>query len=263
MKTSDYLKKYDIRLKKMFGQNFLASDIYPKKIVEASQIEDEIIIEIGPGAGTLTDELIKTKNEIYAYEIDKTLERLLKERFKNKKNFHLKVMDFLDVDLSEFKGKNISYIANIPYNISSPIMEKIFIETPYFKKAILMVQKEFGERITAKSGKNYSPLSIFVQYYCDVENVLNIPKNEFIPKPKIDSTVIKLTPKNRNEDINLSKFFKFIHICFSQRRKTIKNNLKHINNIEKILEDLKIDTKTRPEQISIENFLSLFKMINK
>ncbi|BBE30169.1 ribosomal RNA small subunit methyltransferase A [Tepiditoga spiralis] len=258
-KTSEWLKEYQIILKKKYGQNFLSSDLYTKKIVKKSEIKDvDYIIEIGPGAGTLTEELEKTGLKVIAYEIDTTLKSLLEERFKNK-NVEIIFGDFLKADLTPYKDKKIAYIANIPYNISSPILEKIFIETPNFVQASLMVQKEFGERIIATSGKNYSPLSVFVQYFCDVKKLLDVPKSAFIPNPKIDSVVLKLTKHNKY-NVDSKDFFKFIHICFSQRRKTIRNNLKSIiDDVEYFLESCGIDSKSRPETISVEQYLNMYK----
>ncbi|KLO23001.1 MULTISPECIES: 16S rRNA (adenine(1518)-N(6)/adenine(1519)-N(6))-dimethyltransferase RsmA [unclassified Marinitoga] len=262
MKTSDWLKKYNIYLKKSLGQNFLSTQEYAKKIVEKAEIKKgDIVIEIGAGAGTLTEELINSGATILAFEIDERLKPLLEERFKSFNNIKIEFMDFLKADLS--KVSSPKYVANIPYYITSPILEKIFLETPNFQSAILMVQKEYSQRMLAKSGKNYSPLSIFVQFFCNVEKLFDIPPHAFIPNPKIDSTVVKLTPKKNIPDINKKRFFKFVHIAFSQRRKTIKNNLKILFNdkTDNILEKCGIDPKIRPENISIEKFVEIFHYI--
>ncbi|WGS65805.1 16S rRNA (adenine(1518)-N(6)/adenine(1519)-N(6))-dimethyltransferase RsmA [Marinitoga aeolica] len=259
MKTGDWLKKYNIYLKKSLGQNFLATEVYAKKIVQKSGITNEdTVIEIGPGAGTLTEALAKTGAKIFAFEIDQRLNPLLVERFQNYNNVNIQFIDFLKADLSNFEKPK--YVANIPYYITSPILEKIFLETPDFQLATLMVQKEYGDRMLARSGKNYSPLSIFVQFFCNVEKLITVPPHAFIPNPKIDSVVIKLTPKENIPDIDKNKFFKFIHIAFSQRRKTIKNNLKQLfgDKTEEILKKCNIDSKTRPENITIDQFINLF-----
>ncbi|KAF2955258.1 16S rRNA (adenine(1518)-N(6)/adenine(1519)-N(6))-dimethyltransferase RsmA [Marinitoga sp. 38H-ov] len=263
MKTSEWLKKYNIFLKKSLGQNFLSTQEYAKKIVQKSDIsKDDIVIEIGPGAGTLTEALAQSGANIFAFEIDERLKPLLEERFKNFNNVHIQFIDFLKADLSNFN--NPKYVANIPYYITSPILEKIFMETPDFQLATLMVQKEYGNRMIATSGKDYSPLSIFVQFFCNVEKIITVPPHAFIPNPKVDSVVIKLTPKENIPDIDKNKFFKFIHIAFSQRRKTIKNNLKGIfgENTDEILKKCSIDPKTRPENLSIDKFIDLFSYWN-
>ncbi|GAB6189954.1 16S rRNA (adenine(1518)-N(6)/adenine(1519)-N(6)) -dimethyltransferase RsmA [Marinitoga arctica] len=262
MKTGDWLKKYNIFLKKSLGQNFLSTQEFAKKIVKKSNISNkDTVIEIGPGAGTLTEEIANTGAKVYAFEIDERLKPLLSERFKNYKNIKIQFIDFLKADLSKFVKPK--YVANIPYYITSPILEKIFLETPDFQLATLMVQKEYGERMLAKSGKNYSPLSIFVQFFCSVEKLIIVPPHAFIPNPNVDSVVIKLTPKENIPDIDKLKFFKFIHIAFSQRRKTIKNNLKQIlgEKTEDVLKACNIDPKTRPENISIEKFIEIFHYI--
>ncbi|WP_129408276.1 16S rRNA (adenine(1518)-N(6)/adenine(1519)-N(6))-dimethyltransferase RsmA [Marinitoga lauensis] len=259
MKTGDWLKKYNIYLKKSLGQNFLATLDYANKIVQKAGItNDDTVIEIGPGAGTLTEALAKTGAKIFAFEIDLRLKPLLKERFQNYANINIQFIDFLKADLSKFNKPK--YVANIPYYITSPILEKIFLETPDFQLATLMVQKEYGERMLAKSGKNYSPLSIFVQFFCNVEKLITVPPHAFIPNPKVDSVVIKLTPKHNIPDIDKNNFFKFVHIAFSQRRKTIKNNLKSLfgDKTEDVLKKCNIDPKTRPENISIEKFIEIF-----
>ncbi|AEX85395.1 dimethyladenosine transferase [Marinitoga sp. 1135] len=259
MKTSDWLKKYNIQLKKSLGQNFLSTSEYAKKIVKKGSVtEEDTVIEIGPGAGTLTEEIAKTGAKLYAFEIDERLKPLLLERFKEYQNVEIQFIDFLKANISEIQKPK--YIANIPYYITSPILEKIFFETPDFQLALLMVQKEYGERMMAKSGKNYSPLSIFVQFFCKVEKVLNVPPHAFIPNPKVDSVVLKLTPKEDIPDINKKGFFKFVHVAFSQRRKTIRNNLKGLikDRLDELLEKSDIDPKTRPENISIEKFIILY-----
>jgi len=264
MKTSEWLKKYDITLKKKFGQNFLNSNNIPLKIAEKSGLtKNDYVIEIGPGAGTLTEELLKLAESVHSFEIDYTLIPLLKDRFKDYNNFILYNIDFLEYNLSEFNEKHPVYIANIPYNISSPILEKIFTETPDFKYAVLMVQKEFGERVAAISGKDYSPLSIFVQTYCNVKKLIDVPSSNFIPQPKIDSIVIKLEPHNLYGKTD-KKFFDFVHRCFSQRRKTIKNNLKNFcGNSDEILDKLEISPMTRPENISVDTYIKMFDLYKK
>ena len=263
-KTSYWLKKYDIKLKKRFSQNFLAEDKIAKKIVKEADIKKEdFIIEIGTGAGTLSEEIIHKSNDLITYEIDESLKPLLEERFENEDKINIVFQDFLSVDISKFNEKKPVYIANIPYNISSPILEKIFIETPDFQSAYLMVQKEFGERILGLNKKDFSPLTVFSQFFCDVRSVLEIPKGAFIPNPKIDSLVIEFKP-HKKYNLNSKDFMKFVKTCFSMRRKTIKNNLKKLTeNPDSILESLKINPKNRPEDLTVENYVNLYKKIRE
>lgn len=261
MKTSEILKKYNIKLKKSLGQNFLSDSKYAQKIVSSINLtEEDTVIEIGAGAGTLTEEICKSKAKVIAYEIDTNLKKLLNNKFKEDK-VRIFFEDFLQVNLSEYMNEKISYIANIPYNISSPLLEKIFTETPQFNQAILMVQKEFGERILAKSGKNYSPLSIFAQFHCDISKLIEVPKSAFVPNPNIDSIVLKFIPNLKDKKIDRKKFLVFVQTCFSQRRKTLKNNLKkYFSDPEKQLTELEIHLMARPENISIYQYINLYKM---
>jgi 16S rRNA (adenine1518-N6/adenine1519-N6)-dimethyltransferase len=263
-KTSYWLKKFNIKLKKKYGQNFLAEDTIAKKIVKEANIKKEdFIIEIGTGAGTLSEEIIQKANNFISFEIDTSLKELLEERFCDKNKIDIVFEDFLSVDISKYDNKKPIYLANIPYNISSPILEKIFLETPNFKRAYLMVQKEFGERILGLNKKDFSPLTVFSQYFCDVRSVLEIPKGAFIPNPKIDSLVIEFKP-HKKYNLESKDFMKFVKSCFSMRRKTIKNNLKRIsNNPDDILESLNIDPKNRPEDLSVENYVDMYKKIKK
>ncbi len=265
MKTSEWLKKYDIRLKKGLGQNFLSNSNVSHEIVRKSEInENDVIIEIGTGNGILTEEMAKKAKKVITFEIDERLKPLLEERFEGSQNVEIHFEDFLNTDLSKFKDiSKLKYIANIPYYISSKILEKIFEESPKFEYAIFMFQKEFGQRLMAKSKKSYSPLSIFVQTYCTVEKIMDVSKNNFIPVPKVDSVILKFNPIYKYvEEIDPKDFMKFVHICFSKRRKTIKNNLKElIPNTEKYLTEVQIDPSSRPEDIPIETYIQLYKKL--
>ncbi|MDY6894774.1 MAG: 16S rRNA (adenine(1518)-N(6)/adenine(1519)-N(6))-dimethyltransferase RsmA [Thermotogota bacterium] len=265
MKTSEWLKKYDIRLKKGLGQNFLSNSNVSHEIVKKSEIdENDVIIEIGTGNGILTEEIAKKAKKVITFEIDERLKPLLEERFEGSENVGIHFEDFLNTDLSKFKDiPKLKYIANIPYYISSKILEKIFEESPKFEYSIFMFQKEFGQRLMAKSKKSYSPLSIFVQTYCTVEKIMDVSKNNFIPIPKVDSVILKFNPVYKYvEGIDPKDFMKFVHICFSKRRKTIKNNLKElIPNTEKYLTEVQIDPSSRPEDIPIETYMQLYKKL--
>ena len=260
MKTSDLLKEYGIKLKKFLGQNFLSNQRVAKKIVELSGVSsDDIVVEIGAGAGTLTEEIAKVAKKVIAYEIDRSLEDLLRDRLSCFDNVEIVFEDFLKADLPDVE--DFVYVANIPYSITGPIIEKILRENR-FRFATLMVQKEVAERIISKPGKRtFGYLSALVQSYCDVEKLFDVSKSNFVPNPKVDSTVLKLTW--RGSDLEFEKYSRFLSSAFEKKRKTLKNNLKSfLRNPDEILKDLGIDLNKRPEQISAHDFKRIFLKIN-
>ncbi len=260
MKTSDLLKRYGIRLKKSLGQNFLSSQKIAKKIVELSGVDqNDVVVEIGAGAGTLTEELAKVAKRVIAYEIDRSLERLLKDRLASYDNVELVFGDFLKMSLPD--AENFVYVANIPYSITGPIVEKILKEDR-FRFAALMVQKEVASRMVSRPGRRtYGYLSALVQSYCEVKKILDVSRSNFVPNPKVDSTVLKLTWKG--VDLDFERYSEFLSKSFENKRKTLRNNLKSfLDNPDEVLRDLGIDLGMRPEQISAEDFQRIFKRIN-
>lgn len=260
MKTSDLLKKYGIRLNKKLGQNFLSNSSIAKKIVELANISNEdVVLEIGPGAGTLTEELLKTGAKVFAIEVDERLSVIL-ENLKTYENFTLIFEDFLKLDIS-FLPKRFKVVSNIPYSITGPILKKILFSN--FSEAYLMVQKEVGDRLLAPVGdSNRGFLTVVVQTFCSIEKLLTVSKGNFVPNPQVDSVVLKIT---RKEDIykkyDIKEFLTFVSKCFEQKRKTMYNNLKNfVPNLELIKE--KYDLKLRPEQIDEKIFLKIFEDIN-
>ncbi|MDI3473395.1 MAG: rRNA (adenine1518-N6/adenine1519-N6)-dimethyltransferase [Thermotogaceae bacterium] len=268
MKTSEWLAKYNVKLKKSLGQNFLSDNRIAKRIIEKLNLDsDYTIVEIGAGAGTLTEELARIAKKVIAYEVDLSLAALLRERLKIFENVEIKFEDFLKADLKNIKAERLSYVANIPYFITTPIIEKILLESPKFEFATLMVQKELAERIASKHGsRKFGSISFFVQYFCNVETVLEVSRSHFVPNPKVDSIVIKLTPKNPELSFeDLIKLFKFSKKLFSQRRKMIKNILKSMGYSAEKLESLdkKFDLKVRPEQLSVEQITELYNLLER
>lgn len=252
--------------KKKYSQNFLVDyEIVKKSIDELDLKKDEVVIEIGPGLGALTQELLDRGNEVYAYEIDEDMYNHLKETFNYYNNLHLFKADFMKVDLSFFSNKKVKVISNVPYNLTTPIIEKILTSFLDIKCFEFMVQKEVYERIKAKKGsKDYSPLNIIISYLGDLSLVLKVPKDRFIPSPNVDSCILKIEfNKNRIDSDQEKELFKIINACFFQRRKTILNNLSiYLGNKEKaktLLEMSKIDEQTRGEQLDLENYLILSK----
>ena len=234
--TKNILNQHGITLNKNLGQNYLIDENKRNQIVNFGEIdEDDIILEIGPGIGTLTIELAKKAKKVIAIEQDENICKILTTRLKDEKidNVELINDDALKTDFPEFN----KIISNLPYQISSPITFK-FLDYD-FDLAILMYQKEFADRMNGEVGsKNYSRLSAMLYFKCDVETLTNVSAESFIPKPKIDSTVVKLTPKeNRIADDDFKIYSNFTKALFQHRNKKIKNALidsRHIiNNIDK------------------------------
>ena len=265
----EIIREYNIKPKKKLGQNFLHDKNIISLIINNVNVKDEDIIEIGPGPGILTENILKNKaRSLLVIEKDDSFEVNLKKIKSNyRNNFDYLINDVIDFDFNKLKKKEYKIVSNLPYNISVPfILKMIKIRRVIsWKDMILMVQKEVAERITANIGtKNYGRLSIMVNLNNDVKKLLNVKPSSFIPKPKVDSTVIKISPKNKNLNINEEVFEKIVKICFSQRRKKIKNNLDQLNtNTSLLLELSNIDPDIRAENINIEGFLRISKNYEK
>ncbi|MBQ3142399.1 MAG: ribosomal RNA small subunit methyltransferase A [Bacilli bacterium] len=249
--------------KKSLGQNFLKDKSVINKIIDSADITvDSLILEIGPGSGALTKELVKTKGKVVAFEID---ERLKEELSKIESN-NLEVIygDFLKIDLKEvlnkYNYKKLHLIANLPYYITTPIIMKIINETK-IDEMIIMVQKEVGSRFKAKPNtKEYNSLSVFLQYYFDIKTVTIVNKNSFVPKPKVDSIVVRFSKKyNKIKANNEKVFFKLVKDSFTFKRKNLKNNLKgyDLNKINIILNKFNKDLTFRAESLSLEEFIEI------
>ena len=265
----EIIKEYNIKPKKKLGQNFLHDKNIISLIINNVNVKDEDIIEIGPGPGILTENILKNKaRSLLVIEKDDSFEVNLKKiKNKYKDNFIYLIHDVIDFDFNKLTKKEYKIVSNLPYNISVPFILKMIKirKVISWKNMILMVQKEVAERITANIGtKNYGRLSIMVNLNNDVKKLLNVKPSSFIPKPKVDSTVIKISPKNKNLNINEEVFEKIVKICFSQRRKKIKNNLDQLNtNTSLLLELSNIDPDIRAENINIEGFLRISKNYEK
>lgn len=250
--------------KKKFGQNFLQDKNIIKKIADVADTkEDDLIIEIGPGGGALTEELVK-KSKVLAYEIDKDLEEQLNNKFA-KNDINIIFDDFLNRDikndLKDIKYNKLYVIANLPYYITTPIITKIIEEKIDVEKMVLMVQKEVGDRFGAKVGtKEYSSITIFLNYYFNIKKEFIVSKNCFYPKPNVDSIIISFSKKSEKYKVeNEEILFKLIKDSFKQKRKTLKNNLKEYNfeKIEKVLLENNLPVDVRAENISLETFIEI------
>lgn len=254
--------------KKKYGQNFLNNELeILNKIIEVSEVGNEdSILEIGPGQGALSSMLVDRVKNLICVEIDRDLEKPLQKKFSNKKNFKLIMADILELDLREYLTKNTKVVANIPYYITSPIINKIIEHRDLIDEAYLMVQKEVGERICAKKGRERSILTLAVEYYGEASYLFTIPRRHFKPIPNVDSAFIKIKLDRENKYkkiMNEEVFFKYIKAAFSNKRKNIVNNLSTLgftkDFIKEVLKGLNIPESERAENIGIDNFIELIK----
>ena len=254
----------DHNFKKKFGQNFLQDNNIIKKIANVCETKgDDLIIEIGPGAGALTKELV-SKSQVLAYEIDNELKEQLLNKF-NSSNISFIFDDFLNrnirEDISSINFNNLYVIANLPYYITTPIITKIIEEKLEVNKMVLMVQKEVGERFSAKPGtKDYSSITVFLNYYFDIKKEFIVSRNSFYPRPNVDSIIISFTKNNKKYNLNNENiFFKLIKDAFKQKRKTLKNNLKDydFSKVEEVLSRHSLPLDIRAENIPLELFIEI------
>lgn len=252
--------------KKKYGQNFLNDkEEILNKIIEVSNINEESeILEIGPGQGALTALLVERVKKLTCIEIDKDLENGLRKKFDKKENYSLVMGDVLEVDFKKYLNAGTKVVANIPYYITSPIINKIIENKDLIDEAYIMVQKEVGERICAKSGKERSVLTLAVEYYGEANYLFTIPREFFNPIPNVDSAFIsiKFYKDKRYEDkISEDLFFKYIKAAFSNKRKNIVNNFSTLgyskNEIKELLQELEVSENERAENISIEKFIEI------
>lgn len=269
-KFQEKFNKFGFNLKKMYGQNFIIDENTIDNIIRKSYIDKEtLIIEIGPGAGSLTYKLCLAAKNVICYEIDKTLKSMLEENVKSS-NIEIIYNDFLKSnikeDIKKYKYKKLYLVANLPYYITTPIVTKIIEEDIPIDKLVIMVQKEVGNRFKAQPNtKEYNSLSVYLNYYYDIKKILDVSKNVFIPKPKVDSIVLELISKsNKYELKNKKLFFSLVKDSFKQKRKTLKNNLKgyDLEKIDKILKENNFDLSSRAEQISLEVFVKIANSIS-
>lgn len=254
----DILRKYDFHLSKRLGQHFLNSKNILNKIINSAELEKcDTVVEIGAGFGVLTLEISKLVKKVYAIEIDKKLCAILRENLSDVKNIDIIEKDCLSIDFKKLLSKcgyNTKIIANLPYYIVTPIIFHIFKYIDCFKLLILMVQKEVAERIiSAENSKKYSPLSIAVQFRTIPKIVSYVPSSVFIPKPEVDSCILKLTVRDK-PPINVKSeevFFNIVRKSFTKRRKMIKNTL---NIPVELFKNINIDTSKRPEDLTINDF---------
>lgn len=279
--TRFIMKKYNIKANKSLGQNFLIDDNVVEGIVDAGNISNEdLVIEIGPGLGTLTKPLLERAGKVISIELDKRMVKILEDRFSLYNNFELIQKDVLKVDLKELiernkkEGhlKNAKIVANLPYYITTPIIMKLLEEELDLDSITVMIQKEVADRLIAIPGdKETGAITYSIYYYSEAEAILEVPNDSFIPEPEVTSKVIKLNiRKNPPIDVrNKEVMFRIIKCAFMQRRKTLLNALTNakvfINKEEgiRILNKLNLDENVRAEKLKIEDFANITNIILK
>lgn len=274
--TRALLDQYGFNFKKSLGQNFLVDVNIINKIIEASQIDKSTgVIEVGPGMGSLTEQLAKNAKKVMAFEIDQRLITVLEDTLSPYDNVTIINEDILKADITKSVNTHlkdcdkIMVVANLPYYITTPILLNLMQQDVPIDGFVVMMQKEVGERLNATVGtKAYGSLSIVAQYYTETSKVLTVPNTVFIPPPDVDSIVVKLMQRQQPliDVDNEEAFFKLAKAAFAQRRKTINNNYKNFfkdgkqykDDIRQWLESAGIDPKRRGETLTIQDFAKLY-----
>lgn len=273
--TKFIMKKYNIKANKSLGQNFLINQEVVDTIVEISNIDkNDLVIEIGPGLGTLTQFLLEKAKRVICVELDSNMVRILNERFSLYPNFTILNEDILKVDLGKIieaekqkeNIKQVKIVANLPYYITTPIIMKLLEENLDLESITVMIQKEVADRLIAIPGqKNTGAITYAVYYYSEAKAVIEVPNTSFIPEPEVTSKIIKLDIRQKPpvETENKELMFKIIKNAFMQRRKTLLNSLTN-NNIFKnkeegkiLLKQLDLDENVRPEELTLEQFAQI------
>ncbi len=269
----DLISRHNILPKKKWGQNFLIDKNLLDIIADSCQLSPkDYAVEIGAGFGALTERLCRRSKGVLSVEIDKALEAPLKEILADYSNSRILFADVLEVNIEEELKKEFQLdiipaykvCANIPYNITTPIIFTLLEHCPHLQTATLMMQKEVAERIKASTGsKDYGLLTIMIQFYADVEHVRDISKNCFVPRPQVDSTVIRITPRLGKYKVKDEKIFKGLtRLAFQMRRKMILNSCSKYFNLDKNicrekLEIIHIDPHYRPENLTVDDYIKI------
>ncbi len=258
-----------MKAKKSLGQNFLIDNNVINKIVdEVSACNNDLIIEIGPGRGALTSKLKKKGCNVIAYELDTDLSNILSKLEDDKLRVIYK--DFLNSnindDIKDIKYNNLYLVGNLPYYITTPIIEHVIKENINFTKFTIMIQKEVADRFMAhEKTKDYGYITLVLKYYFEINKVCDVSKYAFNPVPKVESSVISFTPRKNKVDVKADSYFKFLKNAFRMKRKNLRNNLNGIYDLEKleeVLEKYGLDLSVRAEELTEEIFVDLWKNIN-
>lgn len=273
-RTREILNAYNLRAKKNFGQNFLVDASVTGRMASTLR-DDGVVIEVGPGIGSLTEELAKRAKHVRSYEIDERLIPVLEDTLKDYDNVEIVLQDILETDINKElqplvdKYKHIEFAANLPYYITTPVLFKLFESSIPFEKIVVMIQKEVADRFSAKPGtKEYGALSVESQYLYDVKKLFNVPRTSFNPAPNVDSAVISFTKHEKNKTVDNEKlFFELVKACFKQRRKTLYNNLREYfdskEKAELLLLKANIPLETRAEMLDLNQYIELYKALKE
>lgn len=261
-----FLDENSFSFKKKFGQNFIIDENIIDNTLNSIDLDnDTLVIEIGPGAGSLTFKLALKVKKVICYEIDTTLKEILSKNLEGLNNVEVIYKDFLKrnvlSDLEKEEYKKLYVVANLPYYITTPIIEKFISDKIPVDKIVIMVQKEVGDRFKAiPKTKSYGSLTVYLNYYFDIKKLMNVSRNVFLPKPNVDSVIMEFSKKKspynvKNEEI----FFNLVRSAFSQKRKTLRNNLKSfdLEKIENVLNRHSFSLMTRAEELSIDIFVEI------
>lgn len=271
----DVLDRHGFRFSKGLGQNFLIDGNIVRAIRQAADItKDDYVLEIGPGFGTLTEELLLHAKKVVAVEIDQRLTSVLADTLSGFDNFKLINEDIMKLDVQalveeEFEGQSFKIVANLPYYITTPIITSLIEADLGETSMTFMVQKEVADRIVAgPDNKQYGSLTLFIDYYTDANIAVLAPKSVFMPQPKVDSAVVHLVKNQTRPQVDEEKLFRLIHAGFNQRRKTIMNSLTSDKSLqidksrlEGVLHDLNLPTNYRAENLKLEDFINICKKI--
>lgn len=257
--------------KKKFGQNFLKDVRIVEKIADVASItKEDLVIEVGPGKGVLTKQLSIRAKQVLAYEIDKELEEDLFKLQEEYKNIDIIFDDFINrnisKDINKYSYNKVYFVSNVPYYITTPILMKLMDSDINFSKIVMMIQKEVGDRFSAKpNSKEYGSITVYLNYFYDIKKEFYVNRNEFIPVPNVDSVVVSFSRKNnllylKNKDL----FFKLVRDSFQFKRKNIKNNLKlyNLETVEKVLLANGYNLTSRAEQLPLEIYVELANSLN-
>ncbi len=257
---------YNFNFKKSLGQNFLIDKNFVDKIIDAADIENQNVLEIGPGIGTITYEMAKLAKKVVAIEIDQSLIPILDENLEEFDNAKVINQDILKTDLKkivdeEFNGESFKVVSNLPYYITTPIIEMLITTGLPCDDMTIMVQKEVAERMIAdEKSKDYSSLSVFIKFYTEAKLITNLPKSVFMPQPKIDSTILNLKLRIYDENVNQDLLFKLVRAGFNKRRKTILNSMSDVIEKDKLKEafaKVNLAENLRAENLSLDDFIKL------
>ena len=266
--VKEIINLYGFRFSKSLGQNFLIDKNFVDKIVDGADVAGKNVIEVGPGIGTISYEMAKTCKKLVLIEVDDSLIPILEENMSDFNNVTIIHQDILKTDLKEiqdkyFGGESFEFVSNLPYYITTPIIEKIFEENLDCRSMTIMVQKEVADRMLAtEKDKDYSSLSVFVKYYSEAKLLTKVPKSVFMPQPKIDSSVLRLDLRIYDENVNKEKLFALVKAGFLKRRKTILNSLSAVaekDDLKKVFEKLTIKENLRAENLSLDDFINISK----